>query len=614
MLSHIKPLPLILLLSWQSSAQLLVEKVMPPSPNATAIIKYCDHPIGTKSGIPEISFPFEPLVHQDILIPMSMNYHTLGIKVEEEASWTGLGWYLSAGGVITRIVRGKNDFGHTEKDIESTAKGYPFEHIKPCFDDCEANQTADFRQKVCNGEIDSDPDVFFFDLLGVKGKFLLTPDHKENAKSIFIKTVSPTNLVFEYLTTTNTWKVKNELGYTYFFRTKEKTETHRNYFDYRTDTKKVLFKYYSELATTSWYLDEIVSPSGASAFFRYDVYPNGDSPYTSNGTYHKMFINDIDVWDIHYSAYCFPDAVENVQILSESLFGDVYLKSIRCGDYKVNFILNDREDMVSPAAFDRPTHVGGTEYSKYFNINKGPQRLDAMEITKNGDFVERYDFKYSYFNDLMTNGHARTFKRLKLDALVKTYSNGEQSTERFSYIEKFGLPSKESRARDLWGYYNGEEDIHNITPSDFMNYSQPEKALWEEGRARHYSLKYAQEGTLKKIEFSNGTMREFVYNHQEFTAVSPEITSHFEENMKDSNFSHVAHPFIAGGLRVQEIIDISPDFQIFQEYDYRKNQRESGVLSIVHYDHDHSGFGHKTSGNHNVVYNLVNVSEVRKTF
>ena len=326
-----------------------------------------------------------------------------------------------------------------------------------------------------------------------------------------------------------------------------------------------------------------------------------------------MFINDIDVWDVHYSAYCFPDEIDNVQILSESLFGDVYLKSIRCGDFKVEFEKSDRTDMITPAILDRPK-VGGTEYSEYFKVEKGPQKLDKIRITRKNKLVLEYHFKYSYFNEYSTVGLARLHKRLRLDELNTVFANGESITESFQYIEKFGLPSKESHARDLWGYFNGEDDIHNITPSDYFNYSQPEKILQEEGREKHYSLKYAKEGVLKRISFSNGSTREYVYDHQEFTNVSTEISDHFENNMVDSNFEHTQKPFISGGLRVQEIVETNPGIEIHLEFDYRKGSRESGVLSIVHYDHDHHGYGHRTSGNHNVIYNKVLVSEVRKTF
>ena len=112
----------VALFSHVVNGQLLTDKVMPPSSNAAAIIKYCDHPVGTKAGIPKIRIPFRTLAGDGVFVPISLNYHSLGVRVEEEATWTGLGWYLNAGGMITRIVRGKNDFGLVEEELNPTAK------------------------------------------------------------------------------------------------------------------------------------------------------------------------------------------------------------------------------------------------------------------------------------------------------------------------------------------------------------------------------------------------------------------------------------------------------------------------------------------------------------
>lgn len=576
-------------------AQLRVDKVIPPSFNAAAIIKYCDHPIGNKYGIPKVKFPIKTLINNDIYIPIALNYHTIGIKVEEEPTWAGLGWYLNAGGVITRIIRGENDFGVSENSTSQTqkAKGYPFEHIKPCFDDCEENENDEFHQKVCAGEIDPDPDIFFFDILGMKGKFLLTPDHDPAKEYIQINIVRPRKMTAQFFIKKNYWVIKDQRGYQYTFGAREITETFDNYFDYKLDSHKLNFMSQFNEATTSWYLTRIESPKGAVASFTYDVTMDGKSDYASMSTYHKMNINDENIWDLHYSSYCFPDHIENVQIVSENRHHDVYLQSITCGEYTVTFEKSPQENTTPSKKMAIPKHLS-------------TQKLDQIEITKNGELVSSNAFYYSYFNGEMFGGDAYLYHRLKLDS-IKTSNNTKEKTFRFSYEEDIPLPSKESHARDLWGYYNGEEDLYNITPSDFYNYSQPEKLLQEEGKTRHYSLDHIKSGILKKVDYDGKKSKEYVYDHQEFEEIDEEISSHFSNSMKNSNFSHHINPFIFGGLRIQEIIDSFPSEQIYKEFNYRPAGKETGKLIITHYSHDHHGYGHKTSGNHSVKYNKMKI-------
>lgn len=589
--------------------QLLLDRVMPPSPNAAALMKYCDHPIGVSSGIPRVKIPLATLINKDIIVPISLNYHALGVKVEEESTWTGLGWYLESGGMITRLIRGENDFAATEKkSFGSNALGYPFEHIKPCLDDCVENESQSFHNKVCDGEIDSDPDIYFFDILGVKGKFFLTPDHDPRAGVLTMKMTYPKNMTFSYITGENSWKVVDESGFEYHFKTIELTETHSNYFDYKIDSHKIHFKYFSKMATTTWYLNRVVSPTGSEAIFTYDLHGNGTSPYASNGAHHKMNINDEDIWDVHYSTYCFPEDIENVQILSESIYSDVYLKSIDCGEFMAVFDKSARKDIISPATMDRP-RACGSDFTTYFNPQEGPQKLDQITI-HNASNSESIRFKYGYFNENTNDSIPRLFKRLKLESMTKT-STGQVQTTQFYYNERVSLPSKESHARDLWGYYNGEEDFYNITPSDFFNYSQPEKLLQEEGRTKHYSLEHIMAGTLVQIDHGHGLIQKFEYDHQEFMTINSEIASYFDDKMKGTNFNHAHQPYISGGLRIAKITELYPQDTVYKQYSYLQNNIESGVLSITGYNHAHRSLGHRTSGNHHVQYDNVNVKLIK---
>ena len=81
-------------------------KILPPSPNTASLGKYGEVPVGLYTGIPQISIPLTSIQDGSLSVPISLSYHAGGVRVEEIASWVGLGWSLNAGGVITRQVRG----------------------------------------------------------------------------------------------------------------------------------------------------------------------------------------------------------------------------------------------------------------------------------------------------------------------------------------------------------------------------------------------------------------------------------------------------------------------------------------------------------------------------
>ncbi|MBY0435315.1 MAG: hypothetical protein K2U26_14505, partial [Cyclobacteriaceae bacterium] len=82
---------------------------LPPSPNAAALMRFSAIPVNYYTGVADISVPLFDLKGRDITVPIGLNYHASGIKVQDVASSVGIGWALNAGGAITRVVRSKPD-------------------------------------------------------------------------------------------------------------------------------------------------------------------------------------------------------------------------------------------------------------------------------------------------------------------------------------------------------------------------------------------------------------------------------------------------------------------------------------------------------------------------
>ena len=93
----------------QVEPQAKLEKVVPMSPTAASLAKYGDIPVNYYSGAPSISIPLFNVSSGKLNFPVNMSYQFNGLKVEEIASWVGLGWSLNAGGSISRSVRGTPD-------------------------------------------------------------------------------------------------------------------------------------------------------------------------------------------------------------------------------------------------------------------------------------------------------------------------------------------------------------------------------------------------------------------------------------------------------------------------------------------------------------------------
>ncbi|HEY9259244.1 hypothetical protein [Chitinophaga sp.] len=92
-----------------ASAQLKLDPVLPPSPNAASLGKFADFPTNLYNGVPQIDIPLWNIDMGKVKVPISLSYHASGVQVSEVPSWTGLGWTLNAGGAITRSVHGLPD-------------------------------------------------------------------------------------------------------------------------------------------------------------------------------------------------------------------------------------------------------------------------------------------------------------------------------------------------------------------------------------------------------------------------------------------------------------------------------------------------------------------------
>ena len=142
---------------WSQPTNAHVGDVVMPSVSAASMGKYIDTPVSYFTGVPNNSIALHTVSDGKISLPISLNYHSAGIKLATLSSWTG-NWDLNAGGMITRTILDRADDG---------ALGY---YRNGQF--LEDNQL----ESIINSR-DGEPDLFSFSLPnGTSGRFYFTGD------------------------------------------------------------------------------------------------------------------------------------------------------------------------------------------------------------------------------------------------------------------------------------------------------------------------------------------------------------------------------------------------------------------------------------------------------
>src|ERR1035437_5864523 len=149
--------------------------VIPPSPTACSLGEYANTPVSLFTGTPQISVPLCEVKVPGYPLPVFLSYYAQGIKVERIASNVGLGWALNAGGIITRTVVGFPD-DISAYMFKKTYTGFLINNnaeMVQNFNTTAEDTTIDNRlHHFLDNQIDTDPDIFYFNIGGKTGSFV----------------------------------------------------------------------------------------------------------------------------------------------------------------------------------------------------------------------------------------------------------------------------------------------------------------------------------------------------------------------------------------------------------------------------------------------------------
>lgn len=571
----------MLALSVSSQMQIPPKNVL--SPNASSLGEYGVIPVLPYTGLQNISIPIHEIEVGEHKIPITLNYHSGGVRIEQLPGWVGMSWSLNAGGCISRVVNDNTDEFYT-KNGEYQGYFYHsslFNHKQSALESQNNEWYENVKNKIA-AAIDVAPDKFQFNFLNYSGVFYWTPENEwkvlcdkpikvefdfENGYTeIYSKTsekfsIEGTNSNVARSHQIRTFTLIGEDGTKYVFGDNEDAiEVSVNLFEQRT----------RPIVASTWHLTKIIYPDTREVSFSYE---HGDFIA-------QIYLNDCFEY-VRYESNEKPLHV-SIDNYNGELVLPSYLKEITT-DYTTIQFTKDTcnykfKDNIRQIC-DRYAEISynNTDWSSFMPIltHNGvydsmprdyPRCLDALRLTK----LKSIDV-YNYINYAGYENKIKSIKfeytdtssqRLTLDSVIIGI-NEDQSSQaiyRFEYNQPELLPEYLSNKTDHWGFGNSI-----ISP-------RVNQECYESTREPDISV--SQYGMLTKITYPTGGYNRFEYEPHDYAQkVTESRTGVVQLDTKR----------YAGGVRIKKIINspsgLASDEYVDKEYFYVTDFIANGIDS-----------------------------------
>ena len=484
------------------------------NPQVASLSKYMETSNNPFTGAVNLSIPIETLEEGPLVLPISVNYFGGGIRTGASASRCGMGFSLTATGVLSRVVLGIQDEG-TNGYLQTN-----WDYYNPAV--LENINLADY---------DGEPDLFSYSLpTGVSGKFIIN-------KSI--------NDVVQYPRTDNKivisgidleeFIVITPDGTKYFFG-----QSGNENFDGFIQVGDIPNAFAASVRRqhTEWYLRKMVSQ---------------DDNFEINFTYTPKEYALLSPASEHYSKVFsnrqtadpgFLQADQGFSIGGESLgaftvlaagvrtqhqlyasiqvFEAKELARITTSTTQVDFIegTSKRQDLdTAPySESDIALNLSRPEYQMY--------PLSQIKVQNIGGnvFCKQFNFSYDYFKAFAAPTYSFDV-RLKLNSIQEVTCNGTGESVPpyiFDYYTLDNLtydylPWRLTKGRDAYGFSNGEDAFNNnqeftIPPTTLSATHGSSTVTLTHGTARRQTeFIPMRSGALKSVKFPEKGISEYIY-------------------------------------------------------------------------------------------------------
>lgn len=461
-----------------------LEKMYPKTPEASSFEKFVNIPQGNYSGIHGFSVPIYSIPLKEGNFPISIDYHGMGINVNEISGSVGIGWNINLGGVsFSQEVRGYDDF----TSIKITPLNYWQEYGSGIIIDYE-NTEYENTLKITGGydaihdhfprrPFELNPDYFSYSLLNNSGKFII--DGNKNFITIpkdaveILSNVNPGNR--EFILTD-----KKGIQYTFNGYLNSTSQTGTN----------------PQIENHSYSLSSIYFPeSNKTMSFTYET-----SQYKYISNYEKQ-VTINSGGSIQSCGNDGEPSLESQSVTMTNVVEERLVKTITYDEVYIEFkYIGNRDDL------------GGAK-GKRLNKIEVYHKPQGTSMRKIKDYVFTCSFlgEGTYFSGSPFIEYNTNKARMWLDSVEETLSGSVYS---FEYDERSDLPKRFSPRTDWWGSYNGEGNTGYIPSYKYKLSDGTQKYHW--GANKEPNATEAIKGALKRIYLPTGGYQEYEYELDEY--------------------------------------------------------------------------------------------------
>ena len=483
---------------------LTLNKLLPQfaemTPETASLGKFGSFDVSEYSGIPNIRIPLYNIQAGDVALPLELYYDASGIKVQQDATFVGLGWNLDYGGCINHIVCGYDDFmenPHTDKSYFNkyfSARSVP--------DDAPLHYYYRYGTSM---QYVSDGENWNMCLPADKNQYWL---HADIAHGFYVPDVFQANFCGHHLSFIIDQRYSSKIVILDDDLKKYKIEYEMDNIYPRSfkiiDDKGItyLFEAYKEFnRKDAYYLSHIYGADGmhGKSCVNFEYITRCYNPERSRSN-----MNTIESKGKYLGGEYPNDPILLSQMTSllgtnlsyvnrseTNVCNKVYPRKITTGLYSIEFSFQEREDMIDTYA------ISGIRVK-----------------SKDGTNLDSISFAYDYYKEQPSNS-IFTNKRLRLKSVVINSQRYQLS------YNSSTLPSNsQSSSIDYWGYYNAannkSKDHLCGTPRYILKNDTIRLTGYLGDANRYASEDSCKIGMLKRITYPTGGYTEYEFEVNRF--------------------------------------------------------------------------------------------------